>query len=89
MKQERGHRRIATGVVTSDKMGKTIIVESVRLAPHPRFGKHIRRVTRYCAHDENGQARVGDKVRLIECRRVSKTKAWRLLEVIEPAPRNE
>ena len=86
---ERGMRRTAEGVVTSHKMHKTIVVQSEHLVPHPFYGKYVKRVTRYRAHDEKNEAHVGDRVRLVECRRTSKTKAWRLLEILEAAPRVE
>ncbi|HRU06487.1 MAG TPA: 30S ribosomal protein S17 [Candidatus Brocadiia bacterium] len=89
MSGERGNRRRVVGVVTSDKMAKTIVVESVRMTAHPKFGKYIKRVTKYRAHDENGEAHAGDRVELGECRRLSKTKAWRLLRVLEAQPRQE
>ena len=85
--KQRGRRRTAEGVVTSDKMDKTVVVESARLVPHPFYGKYVRRVTKYRAHDEKNEAHIGDKVRLVESRPLSRTKAWRLLEVLEAAPR--
>jgi len=88
-KRDRGMPRTADGVVTSDKMHKTIVVRSERLAPHPLYGKYVKRVTQYRAHDENNEARVGDLVRLVESRRTSRTKAWRLLRVLETAPKVE
>lgn len=89
MSSPRGTRRTATGVVTSDKMDKTVVVESVRRVQHPFYRKYVRSVTKYRAHDEGNQAHVGDRVRLVESRRTSKTKAWRLDEVLEAAPRGE
>lgn len=77
-----GLRKTRVGVVTSDKMDKTIVVEVERRVPHPRFKKIVRRTTKFHAHDENGEAKVGDKVRIMETRPLSKTKRWRLLEVL-------
>ncbi len=70
------------GVVLSNKMQKTIIVEVTRLAEHPQFKKIIRRRVRYAAHDEKNEAKIGDKVRIAETRPLSKTKRWRLVKVI-------
>ena len=81
----RGHRKIAIGIVKSDKMDKTIMVEAERRIMHPRFRKHVKAYTRYKAHDENNEARVGDKVRIMETRPLSKTKRWRLVEILRRA----
>ncbi|MCB1224998.1 MAG: 30S ribosomal protein S17 [Verrucomicrobiales bacterium] len=75
-------RKTRVGVVTSDKMDKTIVVEVERRVPHPRFRKIVRRTTKFHAHDEEGAAKVGDKVRIQETRPLSKTKRWRLIEVL-------
>ena len=79
----RGQRKERVGVVVRAKMAKTVVVEVERLAQHPRYQKVIRRRKRYVAHDENGAAKVGDKVRLLETRPISKTKHWRVAEVIQ------
>ena len=79
----RGLRKYVVGVVTSDKMQRTITVAVERRVLHPRVRKYVRATTRYKAHDENNDARVGDKVRLMETRPLSKTKRWRLAEVLE------
>ena len=89
MNKERGQRRRAFGVVTSDKMDKTIVVESTSSRPDPRYGKFVKSVTKYRAHDEANDAKAGDRVELIESRRASKTKAWRLVRVLERAPKAE
>jgi small subunit ribosomal protein S17 len=81
----RGQRKSAIGVVISDKMQKTITVECERRVLHPRFKKYVRATTRYKAHDESQQAHVGDTVRIIETRPLSKTKCWRLLEIVARA----
>ncbi len=78
----RGLRKERVGVVTSDKMDKTITVSVVRRVPHPKFRKIIKRTSKFYAHDENGEAKVGDKVRIAEMRPMSKSKRWRLIEVL-------
>src|SRR5260221_470325 len=83
---ERGIRRVATGVVTSDKMQKTRRVEIPRLVKHARYGKYIRRRTICHVHDEQNESRTGDTVEIMETRPLSKTKCWRLLRIIRKAP---
>ncbi len=78
----RGKRRVAIGVVTSDKMNKTRRVEIARLVKHPRYGKYIRRRTVCHVHDETNDSHVGDTVEIMESRPLSKTKCWRLLRVV-------
>lgn len=75
-------RKTRVGVVTSDKMNKTIVVEVERRVPHPRFKKIVRRTTKFHAHDEKEEAKTGDKVRIMETRPLSKTKRWRLVEIL-------
>lgn len=75
-------RKTRVGVVTSDKMNKTIVVEVERRVPHARFKKIVRRTTKFHAHDEKEEAKIGDKVRIMETRPLSKTKRWRLVEVL-------
>lgn len=82
---KRGERKNATGTVTKAKMDKTITVESERRYLHPRFKKYMRAKTRYKAHDENNEAREGDTVSIMETRPLSKTKRWRLVEVVKRA----
>lgn len=77
-----GGQREREGVVISNKMQKTIIVQVTRVMSHPQFKKVIRRNVKYAAHDEQNTAKIGDKVRIIETRPMSKTKRWRLLEVL-------
>jgi small subunit ribosomal protein S17 len=84
--QVRGTRRVEVGVVTSDKMNKTRRVEIPRLVKHARYGKYIRRRTICHVHDENNESRAGDTVRIMETRPLSKTKHWRLVEVVTRAP---
>lgn len=78
-------RKNIVGVVTSDKMNKTITIAVERRVLHPRFRKYIRATTTYKAHDEADEARIGDKVRIVETRPLSKTKRWRLVEIVERA----
>lgn len=75
-------RRVREGIVTSDKMQKTIVVEVTRLVSHPRFKKVIRKKIKYVAHDEKNEAKMGNKVQIIETRPLSKTKRWRLAKVL-------
>ena len=79
---ERGQRRTAVGVVTSDKMQKTRRVEIPRLVKHPRYGKYIRRRTICHVHDEQNESRTGDTVEIMETRPLSKTKHWRLVRIV-------
>ena len=78
-------KRTVSGVVTSDRMDKTITVLVERKVQHPVYGKILTRSTKLRAHDENNQARVGDIVTIEECRPISKTKAWMLKSVDERA----
>jgi small subunit ribosomal protein S17 len=80
---ERGHKKERLGEVVSNKMAKTIVVRVERRFPHPRFRKVVTAFKKFYAHDEKGEARVGDRVRIQECRPLSKTKRWRLVEVVE------
>ena len=85
MSNERGKRRVVTGTVVSDRMDKTITVRQERLVKHPLYGKYIRRATKYKAHDERNEAKMGDKVEITFCRPMSKTKTWRLVSVVKSA----
>jgi len=82
---ERGHRKTARGVVVSNSMDKSIVVEQETRVKHPRYGKYIRMTAKRLAHDEENQARVGDVVEIMETRRLSRRKCWRLLRVISSA----
>jgi small subunit ribosomal protein S17 len=82
----RRHRKERTGEVVSDKMDKTIVVRVERRLQHPRFRKVITRYKKFYAHDEKREARLGDRVRIEETRPLSKTKSWRLVEVLHRAP---
>lgn len=75
-------RKTRVGVVISDKMNKTLVVEHVARVPHPRFNKIVKRSKKYYVHDEKGEAVIGDRVRIVETRPLSKLKRWALAEVI-------
>ncbi|MFR8514114.1 MAG: 30S ribosomal protein S17 [Akkermansia sp.] len=77
-----GLRKMRVGVVTSTKMDKTIVVEYVARVPHPKFKKIVKKSKKFYAHDENSMAKVGDKVRIVETRPLSKLKCWELVEVL-------
>jgi len=83
--QERGRRKVRTGVVVSDKMDKTVLVRIDRQVRHSLYGKTVRRSSKLAAHDEQNDAHVGDTVRVMETRPLSKTKRWRVVEVVERA----
>jgi small subunit ribosomal protein S17 len=74
-----------TGLVTSDKMDKTIVVSIHTRALHPLYKKYVTRTKKVKAHDERNDAQVGDTVRVVECRRISKDKSWRLEQIVERA----
>jgi small subunit ribosomal protein S17 len=78
-------RRVKQGRVASDKMDKTIVVVTETRVPHPTYGKIVRKSTRFKAHDEKNEAKVGDIVRIMECRPLSRDKRWRLVEIVERA----
>lgn len=80
---ERNRRKVRVGTVVSDAMDKTVTVSVERQFPHPLYGKGVKRTKRYHAHDENNEYRVGDTVRITETRPLSKTKRWRVIELIE------
>ena len=82
---DRGRRKVRVGVVVSDGMDKTVVVRIDRQVRHPLYGKTVRRSSKLAAHDEENDARVGDTVRITETRPVSKTKRWRVVEVVERA----
>ena len=79
---ERNARKSRTGLVVSDKMDKTVVVAIERRVPHPIYGKMITRTKRLKAHDEENSAKVGDTVRIVETRPLSKDKRWRLVEIV-------
>jgi len=82
---ERGQQKERVGVVVSDKMNKTRTIAVERLIPHPLYKKVLRRTKKYYAHDESNQSHEGDLVRIRESRPLSKTKRWRLVEVVKVA----
>ena len=81
----RGYRKIREGLVISDKMDKTVVVEVEDRVKHPKYGKVIRRTKKYKAHDGENACGVGDRVRLMETRPLSATKRWRVAEILEKA----
>lgn len=85
--RERGNRRKMVGVVTSDKMDKTVVVVVTRRVSDPRFGKFVTLRAKYKAHSADNAARVGDKVVIVESRPLSKEKRWRVIELVEKARR--
>lgn len=78
-------RKMRQGLVVSDKMDKTVVVAIERRVPHPIYGKMVTKTTRLKAHDEANSAKVGDTVRIVETRPLSKDKRWRLLEIVDRA----
>ena len=85
MAENRGNRKTRTGVVVSDKMDKTIVVEVRTRVRHPLYGKIMNQTTKLKAHDENNECGIGDRVRVMETRPLSRDKRWRLVEIIEKA----
>ncbi len=82
---DRNLRKTRVGLVTSDKMDKTIVVSIVDNVKHPLYGKIVKRTYKLKAHDENNECKVGDRVKVMETRPLSKDKRWRLVEIIEKA----
>lgn len=82
---ERNLRKVRIGKVVSDKMDKTIVVALIDNVKHPLYGKIVKRTSRLKAHDENNECRIGDRVKIMETRPLSKDKRWRLVEVVEKA----
>lgn len=85
MAERTSRRKVRVGTVVSDKTDKTIVVKVETRMPHPLYGKIVRRSRKYTAHDEENQCRVGDLVRIMETRPLSRTKRWRLVEIVEKA----
>ena len=83
--QKRNLRKEITGLVTSDKMEKTITVRVERKEKHPMYGKFVKKSNQFHAHDEKNECNIGDTVRIMETRPLSKNKRWRLVEIIERA----
>jgi small subunit ribosomal protein S17 len=82
---ERGRRKVRSGRVVSDKMDKTVVVAVETLVRHPLYGRIVRRTSKFKAHDENNECRIGDVVEIVETRPLSKEKRWRVSRVIERA----
>ncbi|MBE5784522.1 MAG: 30S ribosomal protein S17 [Clostridiales bacterium] len=85
MEQVRGNRKTRTGVVVSDKMDKTIVVAIKTKVRHPLYGKMVNRTVKFKVHDENNECGIGDTVKIMETRPLSKDKHWRLVEIVEKA----
>jgi len=85
MEEKRNLRKERVGVVTSDKMEKSIVVSVERKVKHPKYGKFVKKTTRFVAHDENNDCNEGDTVRIMETRPLSKNKNWRLVDIVERA----
>jgi small subunit ribosomal protein S17 len=83
--KSRGERKVRTGVVVSEKMDKTVLVAVKQVVRHSSYGKTVRRSSKLAAHDEANDAHLGDTVRLMETRPLSKTKRWRVIEIVERA----
>jgi len=83
--QQRGLRKTRTGIVVSNKMDKTITVAIERKVPHPIYRKYFKKTTKLMAHDEKSECTIGDKVKIMETRPLSKSKRWRLVEIVEKA----
>ena len=82
---ERNLRKERTGVIVSNKMDKSIVVQVTRNVKHPIYGKFVKKSTKFIAHDEKNDCNIGDTVRIMETRPLSKSKCWRLVEIVERA----
>ncbi len=80
---DRGIRKTRVGIVVSDKMDKTVVVAVERQVKHPLYKKYIKQTSKFKAHDDQNQCDIGDKVRIMETRPLSRTKRWRIVEIIE------
>lgn len=85
MTEERNERKTRIGKVVSDKMQKTVVVAVERLVRHPLYNKPVKATTKFKAHDENNESKVGDTVKIMETRPLSKDKRWRVVEILEKA----
>jgi small subunit ribosomal protein S17 len=83
--EERNKRKVIEGTVVSDKMQKTAVIQVQTLVKHPLYGKVMKRTKKFKVHDENNECKIGDKVRAMETRPLSKDKRWRLLEIVKKA----
>lgn len=85
--KERGKRKVLTGTVVSDKMDKTAVVSIERLVKHATYGKYVRRRNKFKVHDEKNECKIGDVIRFMETRPLSKDKRWRLVDFVQRAER--
>ena len=85
MTEQRALRKVRTGKVVGDAMDKTVVVRVIDLKQHPLYRKVVRRATKFKVHDENNECHVGDRVRIMETRPLSKQKRWRVVEIMEKA----
>ncbi len=85
MENKRNLRKERIGVVTSNKMEKSVVVSVERKVKHPKYGKFVKKTTKFVAHDEKNECNIGDTVRIMETRPLSKNKCWRLVEIVERA----
>ena len=83
--EKRNLRKDRVGVVTSNKMEKSIVISEVKRVKHPMYGKFVLKTKKYVAHDEKNDCNIGDTVKIMETRPMSKTKCWRLVEILERA----
>ena len=83
--QERGRRQVLTGTVVSDKMDKTIVVKVERTVVHRLYQRYMKRTSKFTAHDEKNECRLGDRVAIVQSRPLSKSKRWRVREIVERA----
>ena len=83
--ETRKTRKERTGLVVSNKMDKSVVVEVLRRVRHPKYGKFVKKSSRFMAHDEKNECNIGDTVRIMETRPLSKNKCWRLVEILERA----
>ncbi|MBU0634618.1 MAG: 30S ribosomal protein S17 [Candidatus Omnitrophica bacterium] len=83
MSKAKGERRQRTGIVVSDKMNKTRVIRVVRTTRHPVYKKVIRKFIKFKVHDEKNESKIGDKIRVVETRPLSKDKRWRLIKILE------
>ncbi|MBN1155867.1 30S ribosomal protein S17 [candidate division KSB1 bacterium] len=85
MTVERGNRKTKIGIIISDKMDKSRVIAVNRLVKHPLYNKIVRKTSKFMIHDENNESHLGDKVKVMETRPLSKRKRWRLIEILEKA----
>ncbi|MFM1892948.1 MAG: 30S ribosomal protein S17 [Flavobacteriales bacterium] len=83
--EKRNLRKERIGIVTSDKMDKSVVVAVERKKKHPKYGKFVKTTTKFVAHDEKNESHIGDTVKIMETRPLSKTKNWRMVEIVERA----